>query len=112
MAPAKLATSGKAAVVLLFSFPAACRRRRLDYHLMTSSPKRSPKSTSADVASTADIIDLDAYRARRQQRVTGMRAAPEGAGQAVPALWAWWIWPAFVWVPVPVGSIAPAWERG
>ncbi|WP_316233691.1 hypothetical protein [Bradyrhizobium sp. SZCCHNPS2010] len=64
------------------------------------------------MASTADIIDLDAYRARRRERVTEMRAAPDGAGQAAPALWAWWFWPTFVWVPVSVGSIAPAWERG
>lgn len=71
----------------------------------------SYESMGADVTSTADIIDLDAYRARRQ-RNTATRAASDGAEKAVlPMVWSWWFW-AFVWVPVPVGSTGPAWQQG
>ncbi|MGJ5202842.1 hypothetical protein [Bradyrhizobium sp. HKCCYLR20261] len=62
------------------------------------------------MTSTAEIIDLDAYRARRQ-RGTAASAAPDSAGQMVLPMWPWWVW-AFVWVPVPVGSTGPAWQQG
>lgn len=64
------------------------------------------------MASTADIIDLQAYRARRQQRAAEMPMAPGFAPQAGGAPWAWWIWPAFVWVAFPVGAVAALREQG
>jgi hypothetical protein len=64
------------------------------------------------MAGEASIIDLEAYRNRRQARGGAARPVSTPVSLSVLPVGFYWFWPAVVWVPVPLGAVMSAWDRG